>query len=1539
MTREHDSCGIFATVEKDGQPKRHNVERTIDSLIKMEHRAGFIDGEGDGCGVLTDIPRKIWAEYLEKDGRDPKIAEDKSFFVAHILIPKSLGEHCEWVKDQVRSFLYEAGIRIYVDIIGNVVHDALGPMAKAEEPVFWQLGCQIRKRESASRDVASNLTAFEMDKLLFDILVKIENLTPVHVASMSRYSVIYKVMGAASVLPEYYPDLKNPNFGSVVTIGHNRYSTNTLSTFERVQPFSLLGHNGELNTISRLREEGKMLGIPMIKDASDSQDLNRTIEALICKYDFSLFEAMELVFPPIAYEIKRFDEKLQDLYAYYRQLLGPYAQGPAGIVSRHRNQCVFAVDALGLRPLWFIDAEDAYFFSSEQGVIPLETMVSDPAPLAPGEKVAIELQYTADNRETNGTTLYRYSDYQQQVYQLAREKCNFDGYSKYVHFTSERSYCDSDDDIVEQLTKRNIKFSDDTDGQRLMQAFAWDTDDIQLASQMQLTGTEAVRSMGFDGPLACLSKDKQNLADYMKESVAVVTNPAIDREREMEHFSTRVILGYRPTMNSQESADFKRVEIRSPILLGGERNGLPVERGQYRHIAEKLHTYMIEDLILEFPENKVHVFQTTYAGEETMLDGVRRIRRDVIEAVENGAELIIFDDTQAFKQGQKWIDPLVILSAVDIQLKRHFDNAGVNLRRKCSLILRSGGIRNLHDFMMAMGLGADAINPYLLLEFVGSEEPRKSIRNLYTGLQKGIEKVLSTLGIHELRGYARLFSSVGLKPEVIKYLGVRNFSASEKAGLGFKEMDKDMEERLATFASEDKPQLAKVFHYYPKIWKVAAKAARGEGSYGEFLEKLENLEKENPISLRHTWDLKLTDTSEEVTTENVNISAGKHRLPFVISSMSFGSQNEVAFRAYAEAADRLDMISLNGEGGEIPDMLGKYRKTRGKQIASGRFGVNINLMNSSDLIEIKIGQGAKPGEGGHLPGSKVSEKVAEARNATPGVDLISPSNHHDIYSIEDLAQIIEEVKVANSEAKVIVKVPVVPNIGTIAVGIAKAGADIIKISGYDGGTGAARAHALRHVGLPTEIGVKYAHDALLDAGLRQRVEIWADGGLKSGLDAVKMMLLGANRSGFGTMAMVAVGCTSCRGCHKGTCHVGITTQVETVEEAQRKGLKVFNPRNLQEAVASLCTLFEYLGMELRELTARLGFTNVQDLVGRSDLLEQVRELDRVDCSDLLKPYTIDAERAALLKSVSVNWYKSTTLLNELTKKIAHDVTKLALNGETNVVKNYGFVPSEERCVGTRLAGSIARGNFDNRFKNLESTELRFANGSILGNGVAAFNQNKVGIYTEGGAQDGVGKMALGGKVIILKGKNKFGQRVNGSVGKGFAYGAQAGLFIVQGDADSRAGIRLSGADVIIGGELKQPINDELGAVGTRANIKGFAFEYMTNGRAIVLGDPGPWMCSGMTGGVVYVKLSPELGLDEAAIQARIARGAKVALAKLDEKGVRDVEQLLTKYKEVLLESGQKEEALNIEDILEECEGQFIQIFPKSQQADQTLATE
>jgi glutamate synthase (NADPH/NADH) large chain len=487
---------------------------------------------------------------------------------------------------------------------------------------------------------------------------------------------------------------------------------------------------------------------------------------------------------------------------------------------------------------------------------------------------------------------------------------------------------------------------------------------------------------------------------------------------------------------------------------------------------------------------------------------------------------------------------------------------------------------------MALGLGADGVCPYVMLEVICVDEYAQDLSNICAALRKGAEKVISTIGIHEVRGYARQFSSIGIKPELAEIFQAQAFAASEKAGAGFAELEADAAERQRILAGMEEAKPAKTFRFYPKVYKAAVATANGSGDYAEYSQKVRDLEAESPISMRHIMGLK--GDRDSVDPSSVDAGVGHHDYPIVISSMSFGSQSEPAFRAYAEAGKAINILCINGEGGEIQDMYGHYRKWRGQQVASGRFGVSAEMLNSSYVAEIKIGQGAKPGEGGHLPGKKVSEKVAAARNASPGTDLISPSNNHDLYSIEDLAELIDELKTVNPDLRVSVKVPVVPNIGTIGLGIAKAGADIITLSGFEGGTGAARQHALRHVGLPSDIGTRAVHRALMEAGIRNRVEIWADGGYRHAYDIVKLHCMGANRVAFGTLAMVSLGCTICRGCQLDTCHVGIDTQIETVEQATEHGLKKFTPQEVASSSENCARFFSAMGEEVKEVVASLG---------------------------------------------------------------------------------------------------------------------------------------------------------------------------------------------------------------------------------------------------------------------------------------------------------------------------------------------------------------
>ncbi|HWP32492.1 MAG TPA: glutamate synthase-related protein, partial [Solirubrobacterales bacterium] len=533
-----------------------------------------------------------------------------------------------------------------------------------------------------------------------------------------------------------------------------------------------------------------------------------------------------------------------------------------------------------------------------------------------------------------------------------------------------------------------------------------------------------------------------------------------------------------------------------------------------------------------------------------------------------------------------------------------------------------------------------------------------------------------------------------------------------------------------------------------------------------------------------------------------------------------------------------------------------------------------------------------------------------------------------------------------------VKVPVVPNIGTIGLGIAKAGADIITLSGFEGGTGAARQHALRHVGLPSDIGTRAVHRALMEAGIRNRVEIWADGGYRHGHDIVKLHCLGANRVGFGTLAMVSLGCTICRGCQLDTCHVGIATQIETVEQAQQHGLKKFTPQEVDGAAESCARFFGAMGEEVKQVVASLGYERAQDLVGRYDLLEQISHQESIDLAPLITPLEEFLDLEPLDLPVAEELVEARA---EAGLVVARPIRMEAKQASAQIASLAGDVCSgrtirnefpratdaNDRVLGTELAGAIARSRiFENGPDSNDDVlaSLEFNGGSVAGQGFGAFNAYGVSIRVEGGAQDGVGKAMLGGSVAVLKGKGAKGERLNGSVGKSFAYGAQRGRLFVQGSADSRFCIRLSGADVVLGGEPEEDVDDGRGCIVDRANAKGFAFEYMTSGRAIVLGDLGPWACAGMTGGRVYVRYNA-FGIDAGTIGRRLGEGAKVELKELDAEGLLDVDDLLSHYADELRATGQDEEADRVMKLAADAAANFLMVVPHKVQADPSISTE
>ncbi len=1176
-TDEHDACALYAWIAKDAQPAHEPIPTAIEALEQMLHRAGSVDGEGDGCGVLLDIPRELWSEEVRRGGHISKLALDPNFTVLHLFIPRAADP--EDVKARARELLSKSGLRILAERHDVVESSALGPTAREEEPRFWQIGGVI-----------------DDPRLTFELKIRLESELDTHVASCSTDTVVYKALGGPLALGGYFPDLLDPRAKTTAVFGHNRYSTKTWPALRRVQPFGVLGHNGEINTITRLRQEAKMIGVPLGERTSDSEDLNRTVESLISRGGLTLVEALELTLPPIVNEIKGMPEELRGFYMYLRQAFGPFAQGPVALVSRHGDECVFCVDALGLRPLWHLETSEAHVFSSEPGVVPVADTIGDPKPFAPGEKLVVHI-----DRAKGESRLLDHHRLQRLCCDRWRERTGGGAHDAGFQRALPVGGPLEGDEIPGYSSAgpaEPVRVES-----RVLGGFGWQREDMRLVQQMANTGAEPISSLGYDGPLAALSPERQNLADFFKESVAVVTNPAIDREREVEHFSCRAVMGPRPGLHTVPD-DVYTVETAFPVILGGHHELAPLSDESYRKIAREHKTYLLEDLWEEF-RGRAKVLDCACLDSESTSGVVERLKHEATGAVRDGARLLVIDDRTAYDGGRRYLDPHLALAAVDLALREHWTASDEpNLRRRCGLVLRTAAVRNVHDLALALGLGADGVCPYTMIEVALLDDYAAAIDNLATALRKGIEKVISTIGIHEVRGYARLFSSIGLKPEITKVFDTTGYAGTRHGGTGFTQLDLDGDQRQRVLAGEEDSKPAKTFRFYPKVYKAAVAAAAGNGDYSEFSERVRGLELEQPIALRHLLDVR--SDRDPISAESVDPGVGLHSYPIFIAPMSFGSQGEIAYRAYAEGAKRADIIAMNGEGGELPDMYGRYPQWRGQQVSGGRFGVTGEMLNSSYLVEIKVGQGAKPGEGGHLPAKKVTDAIARARNATGAVDLISPSSNHDLYSIEDLAELIDELKTANPDARVSVRVPVVPNIGTIAVGIAKAGADMITLSGFDGGTGAARAHALRHVGLPADIGTRAVHVALMEAGIRNRVEIWADGGLRHAHDIVKLHCLGANRVGFGTLAMVALGCTICRGCQLDTCHVGIATQIANREEAELKGLKKFTPQELESASANCARFFTAMGEELRELTASLGFERTQDLVGRTDLLVQAR---------------------------------------------------------------------------------------------------------------------------------------------------------------------------------------------------------------------------------------------------------------------------------------------------------------------------------------------
>src|SRR5687767_11212645 len=622
---ERDACALVASIRKNGEATHGNLKRALAALSIMGHRCGEVNGEGDGCGVMTDIPRLLWAQALEQEGKPGWLAEDRRFFVGHLMIPNT-EPNIPGVQAAILAMIKEYGLDLLLERPIQTRSQALGKMARMQAPHLWQIAGLVH-----------NGPLENVERTLFNLALDIERRTAITVASLSSYVVVYKVRGSIETLYQYYPELRNPDFTTAITIGHARYSTNTATSFERVQPFSLLGHNGEINTIARLREQAHMLGVEPVEGGSDSQDLDRLLATLIHRYHFTLTEAMELAFPPILSEVEKLAPELQTIYKYYRQAFGPFAQGPAGIISRFGDECVFRVDALGLRPLWFGDTEKEYFLSSEKGVYHLDTMRLDPIPLSPGEKMRIRI------RRGNTMEVSDYPTIQQRMLNLTMRRFgSLETLGKRIALNPAAFESDDNDaEIAQHHPSTQVGLD------QRMSAFGWGREDREWVLELAKSGIDPISSLGYDGPLAPLSKERLNISDYFKEAVAVVTNPAIDREREVEHFSTQTVLGARPPLMPNELEHATAFTLDAPILLD-EPTHSSINSKLLREIANGSGCATLDQLTRGFNQDQVTRLETVTVMGETTMRALERIAQTAMEAVRNGTQLLVLDDADSF---------------------------------------------------------------------------------------------------------------------------------------------------------------------------------------------------------------------------------------------------------------------------------------------------------------------------------------------------------------------------------------------------------------------------------------------------------------------------------------------------------------------------------------------------------------------------------------------------------------------------------------------------------------------------------------------------------------------------------------------------------------------------------------------------------------------------------------------------------------------------------------------------------------------------
>ena len=1435
LVEERDACGVGFIAYQDSRRSNKIVEQALKALGCMEHRGGCSADRdsGDGAGIMTALPEKLFANWFAEQGMTQPEAE--TWGVGMVFLPQDTAQIPE-SKQYVEKIVTEEGLQVLGWREVPVCPEVLGQQARDYQPHIEQIVV-------SSTD---NLTGDDLERKLYIARSRVgKNLSDdFYICSFSCRTIVYKGMVRSRILGEFYQDLVNPDYESTFAVYHRRFSTNTMPKWPFAQPMRILGHNGEINTllgninwmsnrekelISRFKEEtlpgwtqDEIKGLTPIvnNDNSDSYNLDSAMELLV-RTGRSVTEAA-MILVPEAYQnqpsLAKYPE-IVDFYEYHSGQQEPW-DGPALLVFSDGKTVGATLDRNGLRPARYTITKDGYVVvGSETGVVELsDDEVVEKGRLGPGQTIVVDLQ----TKE-----ILRNWDVKQRVAQA-------NPYGKWIE--QHRQSVEPQEFGTENLLTAKELLCRQT-------AFGFTAEDVELIIQsMAINGKEPTFCMGDDIPLAVLSDKPRLLYDYFKQRFAQVTNPAIDPLRESLVMSLSMQLGAKGNILNLKPEDAKLLKLESPVLNDAELAGIKAA---------------------DFKTQSLSTLYQIATGPNGLQDAVNQLCESATAAVQQGVEIIILSDRSKEKNigtEYSYIPPLLAVGAVHHHLIRQ------GLRLRTSLVVDTAQCWSTHHFACLIGYGASAVCPYLTLESVrqwwNSSKTQKLMQNerieaisldqaqqnYQKSIEAGLLKILSKMGISLLSSYhgAQIFEALGLGVDLVKLAFAG--TTSRLGGLTVAELAQE----VIAFHQKAFPELqGKKLENYgfvkykkggeyhmnsPEMSKALHKAVKTK-EYNHYDLYKQYLQDRPATALRDLLDFE--SDRESISVEEVE-SVASIVQRFCTGGMSLGSLSREAHETLAIAMNRLGGKSNSGEGGEdsirfkvlddvaadgksptLPHLNGlKNGDTASsaiKQVASGRFGVTPEYLMSAQQLEIKLAQGAKPGEGGQLPGKKVSPYIASLRRSKPGVTLISPPPHHDIYSIEDLAQLIFDLHQINPQAKVSVKLVAEIGIGTIAAGVAKANSDVIQISGHDGGTGASPLSSIKHAGVPWELGLTEVHRVLLQNQLRDRVLLRADGGLKTGWDVVMAALMGAEEYGFGSIAMIAEGCIMARVCHMNTCPVGVATQQQYLRE-RFKGIP-----------EDVVNFFYFVASEVRSLLAKLGYRSLEEIIGRTDLLVQDSEINiaktkGLDLSCLIDLPSVKSDR---------NWLKhgevhtnGAVLDNEI---LADQAIKNAIANQEQVTKEVTII-NTDRSVGGRISGAIASQYGNNGFGGEITLQFKGAAGQSFG----AFNLPGMKLILAGEANDYVGKGMHGGEIVIKPPQDaSYDFASNVIIGNTCLYGATGGELYANGRAGERFAVRNSMAQAVIEG------------------AGDHCCEYMTGGLIVVLGEVGRNVGAGMTGCLGY----------------------------------------------------------------------------------------